>query len=69
MPIRRRDPNRETLETIRCLSKTAGGRLTEAGRAIVRETDKQQSGHKRIAALLEVTRATIAYHWRRANPV
>jgi DNA-directed RNA polymerase specialized sigma24 family protein len=49
------------------LMKTEGGHLTNAGRALVLEADRQGLGTGEIAAMLEVNPAVVRYHLRQQN--
>jgi hypothetical protein len=54
----------EQLARARKLFKTEGGHLTQAGRAVVLEGERQGFGTGEIASLLDVTPAVVRYHLR-----
>ncbi|HEY0033594.1 MAG TPA: hypothetical protein VGB81_10040 [Devosia sp.] len=54
----------EQLGKARRLFKTEGGHLTQAGRAVVLEGQRQGLTTSEIASLLETTQAVVRYHLR-----
>lgn len=51
-----------SLQKFRALFKTEGGRLTEAGKAIIAEGLRAGMKKTEIAALLDVSPSAISYH-------
>ena len=50
------------LGTLRSLLKSEGGRLTPAGRAVIRQGLQAGLQQAKIARLLEITPAAVSYH-------
>ena len=59
----------DQLARARRLFKTEGGHLTQAGRALVLEGDRQGLATSEIADLLEVNPAVVRYHLRQQHRI
>ena len=57
----------EQLGRARRIFKTEGGHLTQAGRAVVFEGQRQGLTTSEIASLLETTQAVVRYHLRQQH--